>query len=320
MYKEISTRNASKIMLNLLTKNNKFIIGGSADVAKSVMTNLDHSTSINKESFNGQIINYGIREFAMGSINNGIVLHGGVKAFGGSFLVFSDYMKPSIRMASLMHLNNIYLFSHDSIAVGEDGPTHQPIEQLAMLRSIPGVNVIRPCNECETKLAYKQAFSSNNPVGIILTRQNLITKHLVDEEHFNKGVNFKKRSGYNECPICGNLKYKTSKLCSNCRNIEKKEIINNKTLGYYTEGKQYLTTKCNDIRKAARKTLEESSVEKVCAYCHNNEYDQILEVHHIKGILEFDKTCTIGEINSIENLVWLCPNHHRMLELGLIKL
>lgn len=188
MYKEISTRNASKIMLNLLTKNNKFIIGGSADVAKSVMTNLDHSTSINKESFNGQIINYGIREFAMGSINNGIILHEGLKAFGGSFLVFSDYMKPSIRMASLMHLNNIYLFSHDSIAVGEDGPTHQPIEQLAMLRSIPGVNIIRPCNECETKLAYKQAFSSNNPVGIILTRQNLITKHLVDEEHFNKGA------------------------------------------------------------------------------------------------------------------------------------
>ena len=128
----------------------------------------------------------------MGSINNGIVLHGGLKAFGGSFLVFSDYMKPSIRMASLMHLNNVYLFSHDSIAVGEDGPTHQPVEQLAMLRSIPGVNVVRPCNECETKWAYKQAFNSSNPVAIILTRQNLTTKHLVDEEEFNKGAYFVK--------------------------------------------------------------------------------------------------------------------------------
>ena len=164
---------------------------------------------------------------------------------------------------------------------------------------------------------------SGNGIKKVAKRLNIelpVKRIINNKEHFNKGVNFKKRSGYDECPICGNLKYKTSKLCSKCRNIEKKEIINNKTLGYYTEGKQYLATKCNDIRKAARKTLEESSVEKVCAYCHNHEYDQILEVHHIKGILEFDKTCTIGEINSIENLVWLCPNHHRMLELGLIKL
>ena len=190
--KEISTRNASKIMLNLLTRGNDLIIGGSADVAKSVMTNLDHSKSISRENFDGQMINYGIREFAMGSINNGIILHGGTKAFGGSFLVFSDYMKPSIRMASLMNLNNVYLFSHDSIAVGEDGPTHQPIEQLAMLRSIPRMNVIRPCNECETKLAYKQAFNSNNPVAIILTRQNLTTRHLVEEDDFNKGAYFVK--------------------------------------------------------------------------------------------------------------------------------
>ena len=192
--KEISTRNASKIMLNLLANSNKFVVGGSADVAKSVMTNLDNSTCISKDSFDGQIINYGIREFAMGSINNGVLLHEGLKTFGGSFLVFSDYMKPSLRMASLMHLNNVYLFSHDSIAVGEDGPTHEPIEQLAMLRSIPGFNVIRPCNECETKLSYKVAFNSNNPVALILTRQNLKTKHLVNEEQFNKGAYFVKYS------------------------------------------------------------------------------------------------------------------------------
>lgn len=192
--KEISTRNASKIMLNLMADSNKNIIGGSADVAKSVMTSLDNSTLINSENFDGQTINYGIREFAMTSINNGILLHGGLKTFGGSFLVFSDYLKPALRMASLMHLNNVLLFSHDSIAVGEDGPTHEPIEQLAMLRSIPGFNVIRPCNEAETKLAYKVAFNSNNPVAVILSRQNLTTKHLVNEEAFNKGAYFVKYS------------------------------------------------------------------------------------------------------------------------------
>ncbi len=190
MGKEISTRNASKIMLNLLANKNEFVIGGSADVAKSVMTSIDNSASICKGDFNGQTINYGIREFAMGAINNGILLHGGLKTFGGSFLVFSDYMKPSLRMASLMHLNNVYLFSHDSIAVGEDGPTHEPIEQLAMLRSIPGFNVIRPCNECETKLSYKMAFNSQTPVALILSRQNLKTNHIVSEEEFNKGAYF----------------------------------------------------------------------------------------------------------------------------------
>jgi len=190
--KEISTRNASKIMLNLLANDNKNVIGGSADVAKSVMTALDNSSLISKDSFEGQTINYGIREFAMASINNGILLHGGLKVFGGSFLVFSDYLKPALRMASLMKLNNVFLFSHDSIAVGEDGPTHEPIEQLAMLRSIPNFNVIRPSNEEETRLAYKVAFNSSNPACIILSRQNLKTDNLVSEEDFNKGAYFVK--------------------------------------------------------------------------------------------------------------------------------
>ncbi len=190
--KEISSRNASKIMLNLLCDCNRNIVGGSADVAKSVMTSLDNSSFITKDDFKGQTINYGIREFAMASINNGILLHGGLKTFGGSFLVFSDYLKPALRMGSLMGLNNVYLFSHDSIAVGEDGPTHQPVEQLAMLRSIPNFNVIRPSNEGEVKFAYKQAFSSDNPVAIILSRQNLKTKYIVKEDEFKKGAYFVK--------------------------------------------------------------------------------------------------------------------------------
>lgn len=190
--KEISTRNASKIMLNLLCNDNKNIIGGSADVAKSVMTSLDNSTHVSSNSFDGQTINYGIREFSMTSINNGILLHGGLKVFGGSFLVFSDYAKAALRMSAFMGLNNVLLYSHDSIAVGEDGPTHQPIEQLAMLRSIPDFNVIRVSNEGETKYAYKYAFSSDVPTAIILSRQNLKTKYLAKEEDFNKGAYFVK--------------------------------------------------------------------------------------------------------------------------------
>ena len=131
--------------------------------------------------------------------------------------------------------------------------------------------------------------------------------------------NGKTKKGYNKCPICGELKFYTSKLCRKCSNKEK-SLIKKRTLGSYIDGKQYLTSKCGEIRKDARKTLEKFKVEKVCAYCKNHEFDDILEAHHVKGILEFDSKTTINEINSISNLVWLCPNHHIMLEKGLIKL
>lgn len=141
-----------------------------------------------------------------------------------------------------------------------------------------------------------------------------------DSEHFNRGTSFKRKTGYNECPNCGNLKYHTSKLCSFCQNKQRQQNIKNKTLGYFVENKNYLSTKCSEIRKDAKRTLSESTVEKVCVYCKNHEYDEILEVHHIKGILEHNIDTTINEINAIENLVWLCPNHHAMLEKGLISL
>ena len=141
-----------------------------------------------------------------------------------------------------------------------------------------------------------------------------------DNEHFNKGVKLKNHSGYNECPICGNLKYYTSILCSNCQNKQRQQNIKNKTLRYFVGDKKYLSSKCTEIRKDAKRTLIESNIEKVCAYCKNHEYDEILEVHHLKGILEHDLDTTINEINALENLVWLCPNHHTMLEKGLITL
>ena len=134
----------------------------------------------------------------------------------------------------------------------------------------------------------------------------------------------KTTSNENICPSCGGYKYKTSKLCQKCSNKEKYEV-RDRELGYYIgygeDKKQYLSTKLNDVRKDARRFMEtESGQEKVCKYCHNHEFDDILEVHHLRGITTFNEHDKISKINNDENLVWLCPNHHRMLELGLIEL
>ena len=169
-----STRVASGKALNAYMLNLPNLIGGSADVAGSVMTKIDGGVDFTPEHREGHNINWGIREFAMASAQNGMLLHGGLRTYVGCFCVFSDYLKPAIRMAALSHLPAIYLFSHDSLAVGEDGPTHQPIEQLAMLRSIPNVHVIRPCDERETYAAWAEALkSTRTPTALILSRQNL---------------------------------------------------------------------------------------------------------------------------------------------------
>ena len=169
-----STRVASGQALNYLMLSMPNLFGGSADVAGSVMTKLDNGQNFDASNRNGHNINWGIREFAMASAQNGMLLHGGVRSYVGAFFVFSDYMKPAIRMAALSHVPAIYLLSHDSIAVGEDGPTHQPIEQAAMLRSIPNVDLIRPCDERETYGAWFAALESkNHPTALILSRQNL---------------------------------------------------------------------------------------------------------------------------------------------------
>ena len=169
-----STRVASGKALNAYMLACPMLVGGSADVAGSVMTKLDNGVNFTPDHREGHNINWGIREFAMGCMQNGMLLHGGIRSYVGCFAVFSDYMKPAIRMAALSHLPAIYLFSHDSIAVGEDGPTHQPIEQLAMLRSIPNTRVIRPCDERETYAAWYEALkSTRTPTALILSRQNL---------------------------------------------------------------------------------------------------------------------------------------------------
>ncbi len=166
-------RNVCSTYLTEITRQLPFIIGGSADLVKATKVKGGNGTFA-KDNRYGKNVLFGVREHAMGSIANGISLYGGFVGLGSTFLAFSDYMKPALRMASLMELPTVFIYSHDSLAVGEDGPTHQPIEQLTMLRSIPNFNVIRPCDSFETAQALKIAFESKNtPTAIITTRQDL---------------------------------------------------------------------------------------------------------------------------------------------------
>jgi len=170
----LATRAASGKVLNFIAGKIPGLIGGSADLAPSNNTIIKGSGDLQKGSYEGRNIRFGVREHAMGAIMSGIALHGGLIPFGGTFLVFADYMRPSIRLAALMGQHVIYVFTHDSIAVGEDGPTHQPVEHLACLRAIPGLTVIRPSDSTETAEAWRQAININNgPTALILSRQKL---------------------------------------------------------------------------------------------------------------------------------------------------
>ena len=168
-----ATRKASELSLKLLTPEIKNLIGGSADLTGSNNTKTKNMLPITKDNFNGSYIYYGIREHGMAAIMNGLALHGGIRPYGGTFLVFTDYCRPSIRLASLMNLPIIYIMTHDSIGLGEDGPTHQPIEHLASLRAIPNLTVIRPADIIETMEAWEHALESSSPTVLVLTRQNL---------------------------------------------------------------------------------------------------------------------------------------------------
>jgi len=170
----LATRAASGKVLNAIAPKYPGLIGGSADLAPSNKTIIDNSFDFQKGSYDGRNIRFGVREHAMGAIMNGMALHGGVRPYGGTFLVFADYMRPAIRLASLMKLPVIYVFTHDSVAVGEDGPTHQPVEHLTSLRAIPGLKVIRPADASETTDAWLEAIQTlDGPVALILSRQKL---------------------------------------------------------------------------------------------------------------------------------------------------
>ena len=181
--KKLATRKSSENILKELTKNLPNLIGGSADLSGSNNTKTESQKVISAGKFNGNYIHYGVREHAMASIMNGLALHSNLIPYGGTFLVFSDYCKPSIRLSALMKQRVIYVMSHDSIGLGEDGPTHQPIEHLSSLRSIPNLNIFRPCDSTETIECWQIALvCKDRPSVISLTRQNLSQLRTVFED------------------------------------------------------------------------------------------------------------------------------------------
>jgi transketolase len=172
----LATRASSSEAMNGIAKNLPYLFGGAADLASSNKTMIKGEKDFGAESYAGKNIWFGVREFGMGAALNGMALHGGLKVFGGTFFVFSDYLRPAIRLAALMQVPVTYVFTHDSIAVGEDGPTHEPIEHLASLRAMPGLSVIRPADANETAAAWRLAVQSDNtPTALVLTRQNVPT-------------------------------------------------------------------------------------------------------------------------------------------------
>ncbi len=180
---EVSTRSASGKVINAIAKVMPELWGGSADLAESNNTTIEGAKSFVPAEWSthewsgneyGRVLHFGIREHAMGAILNGIVLHGNTRVFGGTFLIFSDYMRPAVRLAALMKVPSIFVWTHDSVALGEDGPTHQPVEQLSTLRAIPGLDMVRPGDANEVAYAWKTILERReNPAGIALTRQNI---------------------------------------------------------------------------------------------------------------------------------------------------
>ncbi len=169
-----ATRSTSGTILNMIKKAMPNLIGGSADLAPSNKTNMKDAGDFSKDNYAGTNLHFGVREQAMAAIGNGLALHGGLKAFVATFFVFSDYVKPMARLSALMKLPLTYVFTHDSIGVGEDGPTHEPVEQLAAFRSLPDFTVFRPCDRTETAAAWMYAVENEcGPTGLVLTRQNL---------------------------------------------------------------------------------------------------------------------------------------------------
>ena len=186
--KPLATRKSSGAALQVAAKEVPWMFGGSADLAPSNNTMVKGEDSVEKGNFAGRNIHFGIREHAMGAMLNGMALYGLVP-YGGTFLVFSDYMRPSIRLAALMGIKVIYVFTHDSIFVGEDGPTHQPVEHVSALRIIPNLHVVRPADSPETALAWSEAIKREGPTALILSRQTL---PVIDREKYGKADGLKK--------------------------------------------------------------------------------------------------------------------------------
>lgn len=202
--KEEATRASSGYVLEKLCEHLPELIGGSADLTESNLTKTPVMNMLSPANHAGRYIYYGIREHAMAAIMNGMALHGGVIPYGGTFLTFSDYCRPAIRLAALMKQRVIYIFTHDSIGVGEDGPTHQPIEHLDSLRLIPNLLVLRPCDAYETAECFEVALKHEGPSALCLTRQKLplLSNKLVEENHSSYGAYIISREKKEDLPYC----------------------------------------------------------------------------------------------------------------------
>ena len=197
----IATRKASQNSIEILAKELPELVGGSADLTPSNLTDWSNSVSVTRNG-GGNYIHYGVREFGMGAIMNGLSLHGGVRPFGATFLMFSEYQRNALRMAALMKINPIFVFTHDSIGLGEDGPTHQPVEQTATLRLIPNMDVWRPCDTAESLVAWAEAAkAADRPSTLVFSRQNLKFLPRNDEQLENI-----KRGGYVVSEAAGEAK------------------------------------------------------------------------------------------------------------------
>lgn len=216
--KDLSTREASGVLINRLAANVPNLFGGSADLAPSNKTMMNDRKDFSKENYEGSNVRFGIREHAMAAILNGLSLHGGIRPYGGTFFVFSDYMKPSMRLSALMNLPVTYVLTHDSIGVGEDGPTHQPIEQLAMLRAIPNFVIFRPADARETAAGWYTALTrQTGPTGLALTRQTLPLLEGTGKEALKGGYVVKKEKDKLDMILIGTgselqLAYEASKI------------------------------------------------------------------------------------------------------------
>jgi len=187
---KVETRKASGKTLNAIADSLPLLIGGSADLAPSTDTNLEKHTSFSSDDRTGRNFHFGIREHSMGAILNGIAVTKGFTPYGATFLIFSEYMRPPIRLAAIMKLRPIFIYTHDSIGLGEDGTTHQPVEQVISLRSIPNLTVIRPADANETAQAWRVTLEhSGGPVALILTRQKL---PVIDQDKYAKATNLEK--------------------------------------------------------------------------------------------------------------------------------
>ena len=173
---KVATRKASEMALEVVNAAVPFTVGGSADLTGSNLTQVAGMRAVTRDDFGGPYVHYGIREHGMAAAMNGIALHGGFRPYGGTFLAFADYARPAIRLAALMRVPTIFVMTHNSIGLGEDGPTHQPVEHLASLRAIPNLTVIRPADAVETAEAWEIAMAATDgPVMLVLSRQNLPT-------------------------------------------------------------------------------------------------------------------------------------------------